>query len=372
MGKHIEKDMDMIMDHEALGSLFELCSDAIVGVKDNRICFANPAAGTHFGLFAGADAASAFPSELLDNVSRGAVTLCVNDYPATVTVRQTDGLALLCLQPAEAADGDEADHLSQWPSLRCLSDSLMTMHIALDALFKRIPPEDDPSIAEYASILYRSYYRLRRLHSHISIAKSLRENTLLCTPTLIDLDRTLYELADSVSALAAPLAVEIRYSGTGRNFITMADRDYIELMILNLLSNSLLHCKRGGRIRIGLRQSGTGFIVSVDDDGSGMTDSALLHAFSGDEPLELSNSLAGIGCGLMIASGIAQQHGGSLMIDSMPDQGCRVRIFLPRKKPDKTELHNPDPIYEVRDMNQLLTELSVVLPTDCYQEKYLD
>lgn len=356
------------MDHEILSSLFELCRDAVIGVKDNKICFANPAAGTHFDLFAGADVACVFPPDVLDSVSRGAITICINEHPAIITVRKADDLTLLCLHPIEAASSTELP----WPSLRCLSDSLMTMRMALDALFKRIPPEDNPRIAEYASILYRNYYQLRRLHSHAAIARNLQDNTLIHAPTLIDLEQTLCELTDSVSAVAVPLGIEIRFSCSGRDFITMADRDRIELMVLNLFSNSLLHCQRGGHIRIALRETGNGFIVSVDDDGSGMTDSALLHAFSGQEPLELSNALAGSGYGLMIAKGIAEQHGGSLVIDSVPDQGCRVRIFLPRKKPDKTLLSTADPVYEVRDMNQLLTELSTALPAESYQEKFFD
>lgn len=363
--------MDKIMDHEALGALFELNHDAVVGVKEKKICFANPAAASLFGLSVGDSAEGLVPEELLDGVSHGATKLRVNDRAAAVCVRRFDDCTLLYLQPVGSSA--DRDPFANWLSLRSLSDTLTGTRMALDALFKYIPPEADPDVAKYASVLYRNYFRLRRLHSHTIAAKSLQDGTLPCASALVDLERTLYELTDSVSALTASLGVELRFESTGRDFITVGDRDLLEIMVLNLFSNSLLHCERGGHISVGLRHNNkTGFILSVDDDGCGMNDSALIHAFSGQAPLELTGDHVGIGYGLAIAKGIAEKHGGVLLIDSHAGQGCRVRISLPRKRPDKTMLNCSDPIYDVRDMSQLLMELSVVLPTDCYQEKYLD
>lgn len=363
--------MDKIMDHEALGALFELNHDAVVGVKETKICFANPAATSLFGLSVGGNAEDLLPAELLDGVSYGATKLRVNERTAAVSVRRFDDYTLLYLQPTDSSM--DRDPFANWLSLRSLSDTLTGTRMALDALFKYIPPENDPDVAKYASILYRNYFRLRRLHGHTIAAKSLQDGTLTCASMLVDLEKTLYELTDSVSALTRTLGVEFCFESTGRDFITVGDRDLLEVMVLNLFSNSLLHCERGGRICVGLRHNNkTGFIISVDDDGSGMNDSALIHAFSGQAPLELSGDHVGIGYGLAIAKGIAEKHGGVLLIDSHAGQGCRVRISLPRKRPNKTMLNRNDPTYDVRDMSQLLTELSVVLPTDCYQEKYLD
>lgn len=360
----------MMMDHEVLGSLFELSRDAVIGVENGKICFANPAAGTQFALYAGADAAEIFPPELFDGVSRGVVALRVNEREATLSVRQQDGLTLLYLHPAES--DAPTDHPTDWQPLRVLSDSLMSLRMALDALFKLVPRQLNERVADYSDILYRSYYRLRRLHSHMSIARNLQDGTLSCSPTIIDLEQTMSDLVDSACVLTAPLGVHLRFSCSERNLVTVADRDLLEIMVLNLLSNSLLHCSRGGHISVALRRSGKGFILSVDDDGCGMNNSALLHAFSGYKPFDPTNALSGCGCGLVIAKGIAEKHGGVLMIESATNKGCHVRIFLPRGNIGEAVLCNAAPAYGVRDMNQLLTEFSVVLPANVYQDKYFD
>lgn len=358
------------MDHDALGSLFELSRDAVVGVADNKICFANPTAGSLFGLYAGADASGVFPPELFDGVSRAAVTLNVNGRFAVLSVRKVEGVTLCCMHPSEEADNAEQ---SAGPmQLKGMSDALMSIRMALDALFKHISPDSDPRTAGYASVLYRSYYRLRRLYNHISTADNLRDNALSFSPALVNLEKLLCELTDSVSALAEPLGVHFRFSGEAADYLTMADRDLLELMLLNLLSNSLSHCAPGCHIAIHLRRSGDSYIVSVDDDGSGMSDSALLHAFHGQEPPEMTNALSGCGYGLKIAKGIAEKHGGALVIDTSSGQGCRVRISLPCKKPEKTMLRSKGPAYEAHDMNRILTELSIVLPTSVYQEQFFD
>lgn len=362
--------MDMTMDHEAIGALFELSRDAVVGIWDNKIAFANPAAGDLFGLHTGDDALAIFPPDTFDSI-RAAATLTVNGHPADISIRQSDGLFLLCLHPTEQRLPDDT-LVAQLRTVRNFADSLMTLRMALDALLKRCRTDIDPRMADYASILYREYYRLRRLCSHISTAENLARGALPCSFDPLDLEKTVSELVESVSALSGTLGVEILYHFERGDYTTAADRELLETMLLNLLSNSLLHTPRGGHIRVGLRRSGRLFVLSVDDDGGGMKADDLAGALSGDRPIDLTSSSAGAGLGLLIAKGVAEKHGGTLIIESSENNGCRVRVSLPQRRPEETMLHHADPVYDVRDMNGILTELSPLLPASYYQEKFFD
>lgn len=370
MGKHIEKDMDMTMDHEALGALFELSRDAVVGISENKIVFANPAADELFGLHAGDDASELFPPELLDS-GRAAATLSVNGRAAELSIQRADGLSLVCLHPTAQDPSDEM-LVAQLRTVRNFADSLMTLRMALDALLKRCRTDGDPRMADYAAILYREYFRLRRLCSHISTAENLARGALACSFTPLDLEQAVGELVESAAALSDTFGVDIAYRCERGDYATAADRELVETLLLNLLSNSLLHTPRGGHIRVGLRRSGRVFILSVDDDGSGMKAADLAGALEGDRPIDLTDSASGAGLGLLIAKGIAEKHGGTLIIESGENNGCRVRVSLPHKQSEETMLHHADPAYEVRDMNGILTELSPVLPTSYYQEKFFD
>lgn len=359
----------MIMLAESLGALFELSRDAVIGITDNKICFSNPAAEKLFALHAGDEAAAHFPPELFDVSGGAAASLTVNGRRAEVSIRRSEALWLLCLHPQEEPNDEPGAGLRM---ARGFSDSLMTLRMALDALLKRCRTVDDARTADYAAILYHEYFRMRRLCSHLSAAENIAQGTLPCSLATIDLEKTISELVDSVSRVAEPLGVDIRLKCESGDYITEADGALLETMLLNFLSNSLQRCDQGGCIRVGLRRSGANALLSVDDNGSGMSSDTLAGALHGQFPFDPSDPHSGAGLGLTLARGIAEKHGGTLLIESSEGHGCRVRVSLPLRKPADTLLHHAAPAYEVKDMNGILTELSVVLPSQIYREKFFD
>lgn len=361
--------MGMIMNVNTLGALFEASRDAVVGVKDNEICFANPTAQRVFSLHTGADAAALFPPELFAPTPCASAALTVNDRAAEASVRLVDGVHLLFLHPRTPCEQDE-EMTTSMRMARALSDSLMNLRMALDALLKRC--ETEPRAADYACVLYREYYRMRRLCGHLAAAENIARGALPVSPTALDLAQTVRDLVDSVEYMTSDLGVSLHLRCDSGDYITEADGALIETMLLNFLANSFQRCEKGGHITVSLRRAGNNFILSVDDDGSGMTASSLAGALHGQLDFDLHDTLSGAGLGLTVARGIAEKHGGTLILESREGEGCRVRVLLPQRKPDDTLLRNADPVYAVKDMNGILTELSVVLPTNVYKEKFFD
>ncbi|MEM7676000.1 MAG: ATP-binding protein [Myxococcota bacterium] len=70
-------------------------------------------------------------------------------------------------------------------------------------------------------------------------------------------------------------------------------------------------------------------VVTVKDDGEGIDKANLSRVF---EPF-FSTRGAGRGLGLAVAAGIARGHGGTIDIDSRPEQGAAVRVLLPAAPP---------------------------------------
>ena len=70
---------------------------------------------------------------------------------------------------------------------------------------------------------------------------------------------------------------------------------------------------------------GTYMELVVADTGEGISPETAEHIF---EPF-FSTRLTGRGLGLPAALGIVRGHGGAIGIDSIPDQGTRVRVLLP-------------------------------------------
>jgi len=113
--------------------------------------------------------------------------------------------------------------------------------------------------------------------------------------------------------------------------VVWADHDRLEQVLVNLLSNALVHNPPGTRVQVAAAVAAPGIVtVTVADDGDGMPDE-LMHAPS--EPVRrVRTRHPGAGLGLSIASGIVAAHGGRMELERAAP-GTRFRICLPVERP---------------------------------------
>ena len=120
------------------------------------------------------------------------------------------------------------------------------------------------------------------------------------------------------------------------------DAGQIEQALLNLCINARDAMPSGGMIRISARtecvgddvalsirdiQPGTFVVLSVADDGAGMTDEIKQRIF---EPFfTTKGSGRGTGLGLAMVYGLAHSAGGTIVVDSAPGAGARFDMYLP-------------------------------------------
>ncbi len=104
----------------------------------------------------------------------------------------------------------------------------------------------------------------------------------------------------------------------------------IREILSNLLTNALIHSKKGKVIRVsyGLNGSGVGqrAEVAIEDKGAGIAPADLPHIF--DRYFKSKDS-GGMGLGLAIARYIVEAHGGRISAESAPGKGTVIRFWLP-------------------------------------------
>ncbi|MBL8371087.1 MAG: hypothetical protein JNK28_06835, partial [Burkholderiaceae bacterium] len=111
----------------------------------------------------------------------------------------------------------------------------------------------------------------------------------------------------------------------------------LEQVIVNLVQNALLHGFDGlesGRLTVQARRAKDceGVELVIGDDGRGMSAEVLARAF--DPFFTTKMGRGGLGLGLPIVQGLVQKLlGGTLQVDSAPDQGTRVTLRLPLEGP---------------------------------------
>jgi PAS domain S-box-containing protein len=100
----------------------------------------------------------------------------------------------------------------------------------------------------------------------------------------------------------------------------------------NLLNNAAKYTAEGGRIRLRAERQGSDVIVSVKDNGIGITTEMLPRIFDifAQSPRALVRSPGGLGIGLSLVKGLVELHGGSIEARSEgADRGSEFVIRLP-------------------------------------------
>ena len=112
----------------------------------------------------------------------------------------------------------------------------------------------------------------------------------------------------------------------------VGDRERIEQVVVNILSNAVKYTPSGGRIRLTAQRAGANHVrVTVEDNGVGIPADDVPRLFERFYRVDKARSRAagGTGLGLAIAKEIVEQHEGKIALTSEYGKGTTVTITLP-------------------------------------------
>ena len=109
-----------------------------------------------------------------------------------------------------------------------------------------------------------------------------------------------------------------------------ADRKRLKQVLSNLLSNAIKYNRPGGWIRVGAQQDGEQLVITVADNGPGLTADQQARLFQPFERVGAQRgSVAGTGLGLALARQLAEAMGGTITVRSAPGAGASFELRLP-------------------------------------------
>jgi signal transduction histidine kinase len=169
--------------------------------------------------------------------------------------------------------------------------------------------------------------RLQRLVDDLRDAARLGTDSFAVRPRRIDL-----------AALAREV-VALRQTTTDRHHLTLEapdrvegiwDGDRIAQLLANLVSNAIKYSPEGGEVRVTIRLTGAEVLISVADQGLGLSVEQQAQLFQPFVRLHSEQVAAGLGLGLAIAKGIVEAHAGRIWVESEPGQDSCFSVALPR------------------------------------------
>jgi signal transduction histidine kinase len=145
----------------------------------------------------------------------------------------------------------------------------------------------------------------------------------------------LLEITDQVIAIAQPKITEKQitiHNQIDQKF-AYADEESVAVVIRNLVSNALKFVELGGTIHINSNIQDNHVLISIKDDGVGMTkeqvDKISNHTFYTTTGTQKEK---GNGLGLFLCTEFVKKNGGEFWIESEKDKGSSFYFTLPLKK----------------------------------------
>jgi signal transduction histidine kinase len=113
------------------------------------------------------------------------------------------------------------------------------------------------------------------------------------------------------------------------------DERRLKQILINLLSNAVKFSQQGGVVRVAVRfEEDASLAIEVSDDGIGIAKEHLDRIFEPFAQVDstISRRHDGTGLGLPLTRALTECHGGTLTIESQPQEGTTVTVRLPAER----------------------------------------
>ena len=234
----------------------------------------------------------------------------------------------------------------------------ITEHVKLDNMQKELVADVShelktpiTSIMGYADTLLEGGYDDETQTKFLNVIASESRRMARLVTDLLTLSRydsnkkktkkETFDLGELVKMCQEKLAIEIKKKGHKVNsFVTAdvppvyADKDDIERVVLNILTNSIKYTPDNGEIKIYVGFVYNDAYIKIFDNGIGIPEDDLSRIFERFYRVDKARTreMGGTGLGLSIAKEILDKNGGSIDIKSKVGEGTEVVIRIPTKQ----------------------------------------
>ncbi|WP_210487762.1 hybrid sensor histidine kinase/response regulator transcription factor [Rufibacter aurantiacus] len=175
--------------------------------------------------------------------------------------------------------------------------------------------------------------RLLKLVNQLMDFRKMERKKMRLQATENELVKFVEDVVESFERLARKRHTQLKVISRLKEINVYFDKDKIDKILFNLLSNSFKFTKENGRITllIELSDDRNHVLVTVEDNGKGMTPVQVANAFDRFYTAE-DNASLGTGLGLALSKEFIKLHHGEIFVVSKEREGTRFTFSLPLGK----------------------------------------
>ena len=188
------------------------------------------------------------------------------------------------------------------------------------------------NVQEQYNLIYKNARKLLSLINQLLDLSSIDAGKMSLEIENADLINFIRGILASFQLLAENKNIKLEFNSSIDILEIFFDKDKIEKIISNLLSNALKFSNNGGNITISVSKIEEDVNIIVSDNGIGISREDIKNVFNRFYKAESSAIQEGTGIGLALVKELVELHHGSITVKSELNKGTRFNILLPMNK----------------------------------------
>ncbi|MBF2465843.1 PAS domain-containing protein [Listeria welshimeri] len=193
---------------------------------------------------------------------------------------------------------------------------------------------DEVLLKKFLTIIKEESDRLHRLIMDILALSRIEQNPVTENIELVDVDEVIEQSARTIFEMAT--GKNIHVSVPEKNItpvIIETDRDKLQQILINLLSNAINYTPLNGKVEVKLIEHEAEVIIEVTDNGIGIPAKDIDRVFERFYRVDKARSRhsGGTGLGLSIVKHLVENCGGRIEVESQEEVGSTFRVTLSKK-----------------------------------------
>lgn len=211
---------------------------------------------------------------------------------------------------------------------------------------------DNPDLSEderqnFLSAVVKETERLSHLITKVLNLEKYESGRQKLNLSSFDINVLIRDLINAYQLVAEEKGIKLNLIQPNSMLLVHADKDLLQQVVVNLLSNALKFTSEGGQITIYISDQQHQIQVSISDTGKGIAKE--LHELIFDKFFQAKNQTIkkpeGTGLGLAICKRIIEMHNGKIWVESEPEKGARFTFTIPNFEPGESLIaHNESSI----------------------------
>lgn len=185
----------------------------------------------------------------------------------------------------------------------------------------------------YTKMIKQNSFRLIRLINNILDISKIEDTIYEIKPENTEIIQAVESIVSSVVDFVNDKGINIIFDTDLEEKIIAVDRDKLERILLNLISNAIKFTDSGGTIYVTISTTSENTFISVKDTGIGIDEASQLRIFDRFTQVDesLSRNTEGSGIGLALVKSLMQLHNGDVSLNSSPGNGSDFILRFPNK-----------------------------------------